>query len=87
MSSFEAISNLHGKVAVIIGGNGAVGFATAKRLSKLGALCILIGRNAIEKGRDQLPLLFGKGHTCIDASITDSSTLKKFSSNLAVAIY
>ena len=76
MSSFEAISNLHGKVAVIIGGNGAVGFATAKRLSKLGALCILIGRNAIEKGRDQLPLLFGKGHTCIDASITDSSTLR-----------
>ena len=77
MNSFEAISNLKGKVAVIIGGNGAVGFATAKRLSKLGALCVLIGRNAIQKGAEQLPFLFGEGHICINASITESSTLRK----------
>ena len=32
MSTFQKLDSLSGKVAVIIGGNGAVGFATAKRL-------------------------------------------------------
>ena len=75
MSSFQSVDDLNGKVAVIIGGNGAVGFATAQRLSKLGATCVLISRNALVKGQSQLSLLRGSGHFCINASITDSSTL------------
>jgi 3-oxoacyl-[acyl-carrier protein] reductase len=75
MSTFQKLDSLSGKVAVIIGGNGAVGFATAKRLAALGTTCVLIGRNAQEKGRDQLQLLEGKGHFCLNASITDSQTL------------
>ncbi|MEI7531351.1 MAG: SDR family oxidoreductase [Betaproteobacteria bacterium] len=76
MSTFQTLDNLNGKVAVIIGGNGAVGFATAKRLANLGASCVLISRHAVEKGKAQLPLLNGDKHLCIDASITDSATLK-----------
>jgi len=45
MSTFQSVDDLKNKVAVIIGGNGAVGFATAQRLAKLGATCVLIGRN------------------------------------------
>ena len=37
MSTFQSVDDLKNKVAVIIGGNGAVGFATAQRLAKLGA--------------------------------------------------
>lgn len=75
MSTFQKLDSLSGKVAVIIGGNGAVGFATAKRLAALGATCVLIGRSAQEKGQEQLRLLEGKGHFCLNASITDSPTL------------
>lgn len=49
MNTFQSVDNLNNKVAVIIGGSGAVGFATAKRLAGLGATCVLVGRNAIEK--------------------------------------
>jgi NAD(P)-dependent dehydrogenase (short-subunit alcohol dehydrogenase family) len=75
MSTFQKLDSLSGKVAVIIGGNGAVGFATAMRLAALGATCVLIGRSAQEKGQEQLRLLEGKGHFCLNASITDSPTL------------
>ena len=75
MSTFQAVDELNNKVAVIIGGNGAVGFATAQRLAKLGATCVLIGRHSLEKGKEQLSLLPPGKHFCLNASITDSSTL------------
>ncbi|MBU3614312.1 SDR family oxidoreductase [Polynucleobacter sp. Latsch14-2] len=75
MSNFQSVDDLNGKVAVIIGGNGAVGFATAQRLAKLGATCVLIGRNALEKGKEQLNLLPGSKHLCLNANITDSASL------------
>ena len=75
MSTFQSVDELHGKVAVIIGGNGAVGFATAKRLAKLGATCVLIGRNALEKGAEQINELPAGKHFCLNASITDSPSL------------
>lgn len=75
MTTFQSLDELDNKVAVIIGGNGAVGFATAKRLSKLGATCVLIGRNALEKGEDQIAQLPAGKHFCLNASITHSETL------------
>lgn len=75
MSTFQSVDELNNKVAVIIGGNGAVGFATAKRLAKLGATCVLIGRHSIEKGQDQVGELTPGKHFCLNASITDSATL------------
>lgn len=75
MSTFQSVNDLNNKVAVIIGGNGAVGFATAQRLAKLGASCVLIGRNSLEKGKEQIRLLPAGKHFCLNASITDSDTL------------
>lgn len=75
MSTFQSVDELSNKVAVIIGGTGAVGFATAKRLAKLGATCVLIGRNALDKGKDKITQLPPGNHFCLNASITDSQTL------------
>lgn len=75
MSTFQKWESLSGKVAVIIGGNGAVGSVTAKRLAALGATCVLIGRSAQENGQEKLQMLDGIGHFCLNASITDSQTL------------
>ncbi|QKM65235.1 short-chain dehydrogenase [Polynucleobacter tropicus] len=75
MSTFQSVDDLNGKVAVIIGGNGAVGFATAKRLANLGATCVLIGRNSIQKGVEQIKELPPGKHFCLNASITDSPSL------------
>jgi 3-oxoacyl-[acyl-carrier protein] reductase len=75
MSTFQSVKELNGKVAVIIGGNGAVGFATSKRLANLGATCVLIGRNSIEKGIEQIKELPPGKHFCFNASITDSPSL------------
>lgn len=75
MSSFQPIDTLENKVAVIIGGSGAVGFATAKRLAALGATCVLIGRNAIEKGAEQIRQLPSGKHFCLNASVVDSDSL------------
>jgi 3-oxoacyl-[acyl-carrier protein] reductase len=75
MSTFQKWESLSGKVAVIIGGNGAVGFTTAKRLAALGATCVLVGRSAEETGSEKLQLLDGTDHFCLNASITDSQTL------------
>jgi NAD(P)-dependent dehydrogenase (short-subunit alcohol dehydrogenase family) len=76
MSTFQSVDDLNNRVAVIIGGTGAVGFATAKRLAKLGATCVLIGRNAIEKGAAQVEQLQGGNHFCLNASVVDSASLE-----------
>ncbi len=75
MSTFQSVDDLKNKVAVIIGGSGAIGFAAAKRLAELGATCILVGRNAIEKGEKQIGQLPAGNHFCLNASIVDSASL------------
>jgi len=42
--SLDPVSRLDGKVAVITGGLGAIGYATARRLAALGATCVLLHR-------------------------------------------
>ena len=46
--SFEPVSRLDGLVAVIAGGLGAIGYATATRLAALGATCVLLHRKGDE---------------------------------------
>ena len=75
MSTFQSLDDLNNKVAVIIGGSGAIGFATAKRLAGLGATCVLVGRSAIEKGEKHISQLTAGKHFCLDASIVDSASL------------
>ncbi len=44
-TTFAPTDTLQGRVAVIAGGTGAIGLATARRLAALGAHCVLLYRS------------------------------------------
>ena len=76
--SFEPLSKLDGHVAVITGGKGAIGWATAKRLAALGARIVSIDRSEPEKVQallDTLPKVASGAHFALTASISDSAAL------------
>ena len=76
--SFEPISRLDGHVAVITGGKGAIGFATAQRLVKLGARIVSVDRSdpaGVQAMLDTLPAVASGAHFALTASITDSAAL------------
>ena len=52
--------SLHGRVAVVTGGNGGIGLAMAKGLLDAGAAVLIVGRNA-DKNRKALDMLSGAG--------------------------
>lgn len=81
--SFESIDRLDGKVAVITGGAGAIGLATAKRLAARGCRIVSLDRNATPEGRAEvqaklaaLPAVASGAHLGLVADITDSASLK-----------
>jgi 3-oxoacyl-[acyl-carrier protein] reductase len=82
--SFEPLHSLHNRVAVITGGKGAIGFATAVRLAKLGARVVSIDRSGtenVQKKLDQLPGAPQAGwHIALCASVTDSASLREAAS-------
>ena len=74
-STFAPLDRLDGQVAVITGGTGAIGAATALRLAHLGARIVLLHRGGAEKSADLLKSLPGSGHSAVSASVTNSSEL------------
>jgi 3-oxoacyl-[acyl-carrier protein] reductase len=74
-STFAPLDRLDGQVAVITGGTGAIGAATALRLAHLGARIVLLHRGGAEKSADLLKSLPGTGHSAVSASVTNSSEL------------
>lgn len=68
-------ARLDGQVAVIAGGTGAIGRASAKRFAALGAHVVLLHRGKETAARDFLATLPGS-HDQVIASITDSAQLK-----------
>lgn len=74
-STFAPLDRLDGQVAVITGGTGAIGAATALRLAHLGARIVLLHRGGAEKSADLLRSLPGSGHSAVSASVTNSSEL------------
>lgn len=74
--SFDPVSRLDGKVAVIAGGLGAIGYATAVRLAALGATCVLLHRKGDGAARAAaLPSAHGQRHAAIRADIVDTASL------------
>lgn len=65
---------LSGKRILITGASSGIGRATAIECSKLGATCILCGRNE-ERLKETLSQLEGSGHTCIVADLLNSGNL------------
>jgi len=82
-STFQPISRLDGKVAVIIGGAGAIGIATARQFAALGARVALVHRST-DPARTQpiLASLQGSGHQFYTASVTDSASLNNVAAQI-----
>ena len=75
--TFAPQDRLDGEVAVITGGNGAIGNATACRLAALGARVVLLQRAPAAASQALLQSLPGAGHFAIEASVTDSASLAR----------
>lgn len=79
--SFAPRERLDGQVAVITGGIGAIGAATAHRMAALGARVVLLQRDPLDAADELLAALPGAGpagrldHFAVRASVTDSATL------------
>jgi NAD(P)-dependent dehydrogenase (short-subunit alcohol dehydrogenase family) len=85
-STFQPTERLEGRVAVIAGGTGAIGLATARRLAALGARCVLLFRSgSAEAAAEQATALPGAGHSAVRADITDSATLRAAAEQVAAA--
>lgn len=74
-ASFSPAARLDGRVAVIAGGLGAIGRASATRLATLGARIAILHRRAQWEADEFLAKLPGEGHFSVAASITDSPAL------------
>ncbi|MFC5608160.1 SDR family NAD(P)-dependent oxidoreductase [Variovorax soli] len=84
--SFDPVSRLDGKVAVITGGLGAIGHATAQRLAALGASCVLLQRgHAADAGERAaaLPSSNGQRHAALVADIVDTPSLQRAAAQVA----
>ncbi len=77
-SQYQPTERLDGRVAVVVGGAGAIGAVTARRLAERGARVALIHR-ADEPQRTQAVIdsLPGVGHRVYTASVTDSAALQR----------
>lgn len=76
--TFERLSNLRGRVAVIVGGSGQVGSATAQRLAEQGAQIVLIVHRNVERANKIISTLPNPelNHFVVVASVTDTVSLK-----------
>jgi 3-oxoacyl-[acyl-carrier protein] reductase len=76
---FNTLTRLDGKVAVIAGGTGAIGYATARRLAALGAACVLLHRGTLDAGdrANMLPTTASLRHGALQADITDTVMLRQ----------
>jgi len=76
MRTFAPRERLDGQTAVITGGAGAIGSATAARLAALGATVVILYREEQAAADAVLRDLPGAGHFCVQASVTDSASLR-----------
>lgn len=70
--------DLAGKVAVIVGGSGGIGAATAQLFAARGAQVVIGYRSQAEKAEALLLSLPGTGHAAFSVSITDSASIVAF---------
>jgi 3-oxoacyl-[acyl-carrier protein] reductase len=77
--TFERLINLNGKVSVITGGCGQIGYATANRLAQQGARIISITHRNIEQAQQMMNELPNNhlNHLAVLASVIDTTSLKK----------
>ncbi len=74
-------SPLSGKVGVIIGGTGGIGFATGRALADIGASVVLTGRDTDRTARAVMELPAGN-HMAACAEVGDSATLRRLADDV-----
>lgn len=76
--SFEPLDNLNGRVAIITGVTGGIGYATAQRLASKGARIVGLVRRNLEEAQEKLNQLPNSelGHLAILADVTNNQQLK-----------
>ena len=77
--------HLEGKVAVVLGGTGGIGVATATRLAHSGASVVVTGQSDVAKAQrvvDSLPANGRQRHLATVAGITDSASLVDLASRV-----
>jgi 3-oxoacyl-[acyl-carrier protein] reductase len=83
-SHFEPTDSLVGRVAVITGGTGAIGLASAQRLAQLGARCVLLyNSESPASATAKAAALPGTGHLTFKAQLTDSTSLQAVADQVA----
>src|SRR6185503_2084934 len=83
---FAPAARLDGRGAVIAGGLGAIGRATALRLAALGAHVTILHRREEEEASRFLATLPGTGHFAVKASITESASLSAAASQVKAKV-
>lgn len=81
-TNFRRLDSLEGQVAVIAGGLGYVGFASAIRLAEKKARVVLLVRRNLDEAQtklSELPYNNELQHKAVLASVTDSASLEKAS--------
>lgn len=70
--------DLHGKVALVTGGNGGIGLGIARGLASAGAVVVIAGRNGA-KSREAADALRSEGlrADAIDADVTDEAQVDR----------
>lgn len=72
--------NIEGKRILITGASSGIGRATSIECSKLGATCVLVGRNEARL-QETLSLLEGNGHITIAADLMKADDLQLIATN------
>ncbi len=75
MNDYNPFS-LDGRTVLVTGASSGIGRAVAIECSRMGAACIITGRNR-ERLEATLTSLAGSGHSSIEAELTDESNLAK----------
>ena len=84
---YAPVDRLDGRVAVIVGGAGAIGAQTARRLAALGARVALVHRGPGPAKADavlaMLPAVAAGPHAAFIAEVTDSASLTRAAAEVA----
>lgn len=79
----RALTSLNGRSALVVGGSGGIGAATAERLAALGARVTLTYRNRPAAAEAVLARLAGEGHRAVEADVEDSAALNRLAADMA----
>ena len=69
---------LEGKVAVVVGGSGGIGAASAQLMAGAGAKVVVGYRTNAQKAEDLASALPGDGHIAAPVVITDTASIEAF---------